>query len=226
MRTRQVINNTFLPFHQGPIPVGVSQTLIDRFNCKDGYDIHADAFAYIQQLSRSPLRKPGSPNRIIVGVITNSDDRVPDVLTSLGLRVNHLRHGSKVEPGKEAGESRDIDFAIMSYDVGFEKPHRRIFDAATDLVKAMLAAEGRASTTLDDWNLVYVGDEMEKDARGASEAGWSAVVIDRGAGPGNSVTGELPGVSYKRLVNGHEVDVLSDFTAIKNLHKQFPLLSG
>ena len=218
----QVINKTFEPFYEGPLPEGLAPSLIDRFNCKDGYKIYPDIIAYIQRLSKSPHRKRGSTNRIVVGVITNSDDRVPDVLSSLGLRVNHLRHGMTPASASEfAGESHDIDFAIMSYDVGFEKPDRRIFDAATDVLKSILTAEGHADNSLADWSLLYIGDEMVKDGHGATQAGWNAAVVDRSNVDAN---GDLPGVSYKTLVDGKELDVLSDFSALKNLKKQFPLL--
>ena len=120
-----------------------------------------------------------------------------------------------------AGESHDIDFAIMSYDVGFEKPDRRIFDAATDVLKSILTAEGHADNSLADWSLLYIGDEMVKDGHGATQAGWNAAVVDRSNVDAN---GDLPGVSYKTLVDGKELDVLSDFSALKNLKKQFPLL--
>lgn len=165
----------------------------------------------------------------MVGVITNSDDRVPDVLSSLGLRVNHLRHGSKIEGERVKGgedEVKDIDFAIMSYDVGFEKPHRRIFDAATDMLKVILTAEGQHAPDLEGWDLVYVGDEMEKDAVGSTAAGWNAVIVDRGEPGGNPIPEKLDGVSYKTLVKGKEVDVLSDFSAMKHLEKQYPLILG
>lgn len=202
----------------------MAPTLIERFNSKDAYEVYPDVFAYLQQLAKSPHRVAGSTNRIVVGVITNSDDRVPDVLCSLGLRVNHLRHGSSASAG-HVGEMKDevknIDFAIMSYDVGFEKPHRRIFDAATDMLKSMLTAEGQQDTSLKNWDLVYVGDEMEKDARGSTEAGWNAIYVDRSNYDGSK---ETPGVSYKTRIGEKEVDVLSDFTAMKNLRAQYPLI--
>lgn len=149
------------------------------------------------------------------------------MLSSLGLRVNHLRHGSVINTdhtGETNDEVKDIDFAIISYDVGFEKPHRRIFDAATDMLKAMLHAEGQQNADLNEWDLLYVGDEMEKDARGATEAGWDAVLVDRDAKL--DATGELPCVSYKIRVGEKAVDVLSDFSAMKNLKKQYPMILG
>lgn len=224
-----MITETFQPFHNEPLPHKLAPTLIDRFNSKEGYLIYPDVFAYLQQSSKSPHRKPGAPNRIVVGVITNSDGRVPDVLSSLGLRVSHLRHDSVINDsnvGETEDEVKDIDFTITSYDVGFEKPHRKIFDAAADMLKAILTTEGQNASNIDDWDLLYVGDEMEKDGVGATAAGWNAIVVDRGSADGLPASGQLDGTSYKMLVKGKEVDVLSDFSAMKNLKKQYPMILG
>ena len=71
-----------------------------------------------------------------VGVITNSDPRVPDVLSSLGLRVSPVRWGTKTEdPASVASRDYEIDFSVMSYDVGHEKPDRRIFEAAEEMFR-------------------------------------------------------------------------------------------
>lgn len=118
---------------------------------------------------------------------------------------------------------QDIDFVICSYDVGFEKPDRRVFDAAKSTLREILAAEKGMSSAqevdLGDWDLVYVGDEIEKDGVGATQAGWNAVVVDRSLGDGDAI-------SLKRLVKGAELDVVSDFGALKNLQGTFPLICG
>lgn len=233
----QVITATFQPHHPNtPLPPALASTLIDRFNCADGYTLYPDVLHYLQNLSQSPYRRANASHRIVVGVITNSDDRVPDVLTSLGLRVNRLRHGGELSTNDGATataieaktEVHDIDFAIMSYDVGFEKPHRRIFDAATDVLKSILQADNASKVDdLEDWDLLYIGDEMEKDGLGATRAGWDAIIVDRDAdNGGQGGQGELGGVSYKRRVEGVVVDVLSDFGAIKNLKGRSPLIMG
>lgn len=118
---------------------------------------------------------------MVVGVITNSDDRVPDVLTSLGLKVGPLRFGSEKAAGHSPDEGPfDVDFTVMSYDVGHEKPDRRIFEAAEKMFKVSLQ---RAGEVFDgrEWRKVYVGDEYGKDVVGAVGAGWNAVLIEREA---------------------------------------------
>lgn len=119
--------------------------------------------------------------RVVVGIITNSDDRVPDVLSSLGLHVAPFRFGKDLSFHRQSVDDRgwDVDFCVMSYDVGIEKPDRRIFAAAERLAGKI--TETRRDE-MEDWEKVYVGDDYEKDAVGAVKAGWKAIWIHRGDG--------------------------------------------
>lgn len=145
----------------------------------EGYDLFPDVQPLLQTLRN---HYEASNGRIIVGVVTNSDPRVPDVLSSLGLRVSPLRYGT-VAAKEQFTPSEHIDFTVMSYDVGHEKPHRRIFEAAEEMLKTTLEADKRASQSADaaEWQKIYVGDEYDKDVVGAVGAGWNAVLIDRDA---------------------------------------------
>ncbi|THY68432.1 hypothetical protein D6C87_07553 [Aureobasidium pullulans] len=210
----EVITKTFQPHHPGPLPSSLTPNLINRFWSKEGYTAFPDVLSYLRNLSSQPSRLPSASPRLVVGVITNSDDRVPDVLSSLGLRVNHLRHGSKIE--KEAMQEQpqtDIDFCIMSYDVGCEKPSSEIFDAATSMLESILAAEG-TEFEKQDWDLLYVGDEVKKDAQGAIQAGWDAVIVDRGGEKDLAYEGDAPGVEGFIEVEGKQVVILDSFGAL------------
>lgn len=158
----------------------------------------------------------------MIGVITNSDDRVPDVLTSLGLRVNPLRYNPTIKDStqevRKAEEAQhhqtpDIDFCVMSYDVGVEKPSSEIFDAAIDTLSSLLSAEGKDYKE-EDWGLVYVGDEVGKDAKGAVMAGWDAVLLDRGGEVDTAYEGDAPGVEGWIEVEGKKVPILEGFEAL------------
>jgi FMN phosphatase YigB (HAD superfamily) len=118
--------------------------------------------------------------RVVVGVITNSDDRTPDIIASLGLRIRSLRYG-EASGAIDLSDAADIDFAVISYDVGHEKPDKHMFAAAESLAINILAQNGGESTeTLPgDWKKIYVGDEYDKDVIGSLGAGWQAVMIDR-----------------------------------------------
>lgn len=113
--------------------------------------------------------------KVKVGVITNSDDRVPSILSNLGLSVGSLRHGMVTGSSNLASDGvakSDIDFVVLSYDVGSQKPSRRIFDAAKDLVKC--------GNDPSDWKrYLHVGDDPDKDFFGATHADWEAILLDR-----------------------------------------------
>lgn len=127
----------------------------------------------------------GSARSIAVGVITNSDDRVPSILSSLGLQVSPLRYGTTAELLGLAERSYDIDFHCMSYDVGVEKPDRGIFQAAESMLVRLIATRQGANpahANVEDWQKVYVGDDYNKDVVGARNAGWNAVLLSEGRG--------------------------------------------
>ena len=67
----------------------------------------------------------------------------------------------------------------MSYDVGHEKPKKRIFQAAEEMLDPALKSRGDTSTTRDPkaWEKVYVGDEYDKDVVGARRARWYSILI-------------------------------------------------
>ena len=114
--------------------------------------------------------------------------------------------------GEEEGV-QDIDFCIMSYDVGVEKPHSEIFNAAVSTLDSLLSTEGN-SFERNDWDLLYVGDEVAKDAKGAVNAGWDAVLLDRGAEVDAAYEGDAPGVEGVLEVEGKKVPVLKGFEAL------------
>ena len=100
----------------------------------------------------------------IIGIITNSDDRVPSILSSLGLQVGLWRHGTNSQVCSK--EEDDINFVVMSYDVGSEKPDSKIFDTT----KQMMPGRER---------YLHVGDDLQKDYHAAKRAGWDSILLDR-----------------------------------------------
>ncbi|KAK4995281.1 hypothetical protein LTR66_004866 [Elasticomyces elasticus] len=176
-----IIRNTFKPLlpPSQSLPEDLAPQLLHRFSSKEGYVLFPDVLPFLEELRKARLRHVRSEDvQTVVGIITNSDDRVPGILESLGLKVDQLRFGQDVSAGQAGGEV-DIDFVVMSYDVGFEKPHRRMFDAATETLRNLLAVRSAAHAGIDSWDVVYVGDELEKDVLAAEDAGWSAALLDR-----------------------------------------------
>ncbi|XP_073957163.1 rhythmically expressed gene 2 protein-like, partial [Choristoneura fumiferana] len=86
---------------------------------------------------------------ISIGVISNYDPRLYEVLSNISL-------GSH------------FDFVITSYDVGFSKPDKRIFDYAMQEFKGFVAPS----------ECLHIGDDVEKDYEGARAAGWHSVLVN------------------------------------------------
>ncbi|KAF4465805.1 haloacid dehalogenase [Fusarium albosuccineum] len=178
-----IIHNTFNPLIEPnqSLPKDLAPKLLHRFASKDGYDTEPNLVSNLKTLRRFNSRHF---DKIVVGVVTNSDDRVPSILSSFGLNVSPLRYGTAADPMDFAGgQEYDIDFHCMSYDVGIEKPDKLIFHAA-DLMLAHLisirngTSPSDAQAEIDNWRKVYVGDEHAKDVVGAVNAGWDPVLLD------------------------------------------------
>lgn len=154
------------------------------------------------------------PTWPIVGVVTNSDPRVIDVLRDLGLKVG-VTEAQRVQAGNSLpvwsarlkavtsdwNPHNDIDFVCTSYEADSEKPDKGIFDHALMLADAV----GRSlddhylqylstldyhpelrtviASRLEEIRLVlnwtHIGDDLEKDFRGASAWGARAFYVKR-----------------------------------------------
>jgi len=58
---------------------------------------------------------------------------------------------------------------VTSARVGYRKPHPKIFEAAM------------AATNASPREILFIGDTLEADARGAAQAGFQALLVDRRA---------------------------------------------
>jgi FMN phosphatase YigB (HAD superfamily) len=209
----KIIHNTFAPYyspHQTTAPPNLIPSLIHRFHSSEGYTLFPDVVPLLKQLrnqQQSHRSDDNAARRVVIGVITNSDNRTASILTSLGVRVSPLHYNEErpeqSSPGNSSNEDFDVDFTVLSYDVGAEKPDGRIFGAAEEMLGTLLRREGAAGSPSDAdagvsaeaWSKVYVGDEYEKDVVGATRAGWKAVLVEREdvAGAGR---GEREGVEW------------------------------
>ncbi|KAI2822680.1 hypothetical protein CBS115989_2071 [Aspergillus niger] len=138
------------------LPDELIQGLLDRFASSQGYALYDDAGVLFERLRqiKTTGQKLGVFERVVVGVLSNSDDRVPAVLQSLGLSVGKGRADQEIEslklPGFEDlssistdayGEKvDDIDLVITSYQAGEEKPSPVIFDVAERQARRLVGA--------------------------------------------------------------------------------------
>ncbi|KAL8754310.1 MAG: hypothetical protein Q9184_005153 [Pyrenodesmia sp. 2 TL-2023] len=169
-----VIKSTFsavLP-SSATVPESLITSLIRRFSTNEGYDLYDDVkpfFEHLRDWKRgTDASSAESPPRVHVGIISNSDDRVSTILGSHGIRLDNRRYGSGSLVASQ--DTFDVDSVTLSYDVGFEKPNRMIFDAARSL--SPFATEG-------DTLYLHIGDCPMDDYQGAREAGWESILLDR-----------------------------------------------
>jgi FMN phosphatase YigB (HAD superfamily) len=190
-----------------------------RFASSEGYVAESNLVSTLRTIRRHQARH--SFDRVVIGVVTNSDDRVPSILSSFGLRVSPLRYGSG-ESVISSKEEYDIDFHCMSYDVGYEKPDRRIFAAAEDMLGRVVAADGQSMSAVEreSWQKVYVGDEYAKDVVGAADAGWNPVLLD--------VEGSSDVCSLEDCSHGGLEDVFAEHAVVRvrSLHGLAAWLTG
>lgn len=182
----KVIRDTFHPFLDTgkQVPQALISELLTRYSSSEGYTFFPDAQALFQQLKKARTNKPTSDwtwDKTVVGIITNSDDRAPSILSSFGLKVGPHRFGTSGEHVSTPVVDEDINFIVLSYDVGYEKPDGRIFEAAASMLTDTLSVSPLSADLgcTDDYEKLYVGDSIEKDYFGAQKAGWHAVVVDR-----------------------------------------------
>lgn len=116
-------------------------TLFNAFGTGRHWKLYPDVE---QSLALAEARGAG------LGVLSNFDSRLRTALAELGL----------------AGR---FDPLVISCEVGSEKPHAGIFEAAA----RALPAEWR------DAQLALIGDEPASDGDGAAQAGWLRCLIDR-----------------------------------------------
>jgi FMN phosphatase YigB (HAD superfamily) len=152
----------------------LSDRLLEHFSSRKGYEIHEDSSRVLSIIRKlKELDGPGS--RTIVGVISNSDPRVRSILTSLGLYLapENLDPITSSKPTSKG--AHDIDFVVLSYNVGFEKPAAEVFQAAEAMTSSLLPPNERK----DPISKLYIGDELEKDGVGALKADWESILVDR-----------------------------------------------
>ncbi|KAL2819322.1 hypothetical protein BDW59DRAFT_121350 [Aspergillus cavernicola] len=182
------------------VPDALIEDLLERFASARGYKLYEDVGPFFRELRACREER----RRVVIGVVSNSDDRISSVLESLGVSIDDARAGEtghKLLPGFEeqrektiyehrnaspgAGSSplqaqKDVDFVLTSYQVGAEKPDRLIWDVALRKAQSLDNVSGfDAGDTEGGWERIHVGDDYGKDYRGATDAGWKAYYLAR-----------------------------------------------
>ena len=169
----QVISSTFQSICSCPItlPPSLVPDLLARFSTSEGYNLYPDVAPFFRSLLEATKDVSTHKKETVVGVLTNSDDRVPQILSSFGLLVGPRRYGIPSPRSKQNPDIyHDIDFVALSYDIGFSKPSPEVFHAAKEMVQ---------ETYGQDLDCLHVGDDLEKDYHAAKAAGWQSILLDR-----------------------------------------------
>ncbi|KAL0851848.1 hypothetical protein ABMA28_000147 [Loxostege sticticalis] len=83
-----------------------------------------------------------------VGVISNFDPRLKDILQSVKIKDY-------------------FDFILTSYQIGYSKPDERIFKHALEQCEKLVKPS----------EALHIGDDVNKDYQGAKAAGWHALLV-------------------------------------------------
>ena len=163
---RKVVMSTLEHFGTLDDPGLAFEQIWNHFASPEAWRVFPDAVPALEK-----LKKRG----IGVGLISNWDSRLPSLLRGLGIR-------------------DAFDVAVVSFQIGVEKPDPRIFRNA--LSKCCLPPE----------RAVHVGDNYHEDVLGARAAGMRAVLLRRGEGMPNDsrdvevidTLAEVPWLVHKR----------------------------
>ncbi|KAK6359680.1 hypothetical protein TWF696_000823 [Orbilia brochopaga] len=202
----QITEKTFTPLltHRQTIPLTLHEALWTHFASSTAYDLlpgTLDFFTALTQYRQAVAAAPWQFRTVTLGVLSNSDDRVIDVLKSLGIAVRH--RSRLIEEANVGGDSSGtvsldriptdpgvpynwtpnvVDFVTTSYDVGSEKPDIGIFRAAMASAKELLRRRDTEDSAARQWAWVHVGDNPAEDVAGAEAAGAMGVLLDRERG--------------------------------------------
>ncbi|HLU48753.1 MAG TPA: HAD-IA family hydrolase, partial [Planctomycetota bacterium] len=145
----------------------VFEALYERFVSGDAWKVVPGARETLRHLRERGLR---------LGVISNWDSRLPQTLAELGL-------------------DEFFEVLVISYEVGYEKPHERIF------------AEALRRTGASPEQVLHVGDSYEADIIPARSKGWRTLWIATGGASDGEVCvpdfSTLTPAHWDRLL-GHE----------------------
>ena len=194
------------------LPDGMVHALLERFASKEGYELYPDVNPFFRRMrDLKDIRRRGAGgggagfNNLVIGVVSNSDDRVPDILKSLGLTVGETRADRDVVstrlPGFEERSSPSSSSAATSDSQSQSKSQSQSqlqgqeindidlvitsYDAGAEKPSPLIfdVAKRQAQSLVPDsageWTCVHVGDHYEKDYQAATNAGWDGIFLPR-----------------------------------------------
>jgi FMN phosphatase YigB (HAD superfamily) len=87
------------------------------------------------------------------------------------------------------------------------RPDRRIFRAAEDMLKDLLPE----SVEKADFEKLYVGDDLDKDIKGARAAGWHSLMLHQGEETARNIGSNSHPRWQVQVESGEWTDILRNF---------------
>lgn len=143
-------------FHPHHVSQDMIFEILARFKTNKAYTAYPDVVEFIKAIK---LKYPD----VIVGIISNTDPAVYDLLKSLG--IFHFF----------------APYTYFSYDLDISKPDVEIFNYAVNDVLQKNPDFITDSTTKEIFlqGCWHIGDELNKDMLAAERAGWNGILVDR-----------------------------------------------
>lgn len=207
------------------LPPDLPAKLYTHFSTSTGYTLFPDVLPFLALLGASSYSAGiWPPRRTMLGILSNSDPRVRSILQSFNIPITPSLYPPRYTPHSRYSR-RHADFgpagfafATLSYEAGFAKPDRMIFDRAVRDAQGVLAGlhpVARLSRTggevLRDvhgtFHHMHVGDDLEKDVLPAMELGWDAILLDR----------ECDVETEVREIEGKQVTVVNSLLALRRV---------
>lgn len=172
-----------------------SLLLLKKYGDKRGFDLPVEQWQEINWLWYLPLRKKTT----LEDNIAETLQKLKDMELKLGIISNTSVNGHALDKHlKEEGLLDFFPIRLYSYQFDFRKPDKRIF------------LEGAKRIGADPQNIMYIGDRIDKDVKGAARAGMIPVLKKAYTNEG------------KKVPDGtHKIDTIAQLpNLIEKLNKQ------
>ena len=123
----------------------IASELFSYYHSPKPYMVLDDGLESLERMKEMKLK---------IGVISNFDNRLHDIIHSVGL-------------------SKFVDFVVTAEDAKSSKPEPTIFDFAAQRSKVL---------GMKPHEVLHIGDDLDKDYLGARNVGWNSVLVDRWGG--------------------------------------------
>ena len=169
-----VVKDTFQPLvgNNETLPSNLGSSLYNHFSSSSAYELFPDVPQFISTLKRLRTQLDNSPQgtQLITGIITNSDPRVRQILSSLGVTTGSSKSKLEIANIQEAvddfvhqedsrpsyfgrlyqPQSIDFDFLLTSYAAGYPKPDPRIFQDVRRFAATLRMAKLEQANVTED----------------------------------------------------------------------------